>query len=189
MVTPLCLPQFTYVCCGATETHRHRHTCRSQKRADGTELHGVGPHQTRRQCQRCEDGWLYASHKSSASKYFNHTRASVSLLMRLQQGWTVVVSQLLRAGADVTTEANYYGTARQAAFLCGNHGVVSLIDEHLRRQLRTQLVELCVALQAANWPVLVLLECFAWTSAASYAAQHVKLPLDLQWRIAKRVRS
>lgn len=109
--------------------------------------------------------------------------------MRLQQGWTVVVSQLLRAGADVTTEANYYGTARQAAFLCGNHGVVSLIDEHLRRQLRTQLVELCVALQAANWPVLVLLECFAWTSAASYAAQHVKLPLDLQWRIAKRVRS
>ena len=95
---------------------------------------------------------------------------------------------LLGAGADVEARWADGSTARDFASRIENSLVVHAIDAHLRRQLRLRLFDICCAMHAADLPVLVLLECFAWNVATTYAAQHVELPLKLQWRIAKSIR-
>ena len=105
----------------------------------------------------------------------------------MQKGRSDIVALLLRLGADVAAQS-FSCTARNMALMQCRHGVIAVIDEHLRTKLHAQLVDFCIALHAADLPVLVLLECFAWTSSTTYAAQHVELPLDLQWQIAKHVR-
>ena len=98
------------------------------------------------------------------------------------------MSVLLRSGANTAAQRYFGDTARDIASRMRQHAIVSSIDAHLRRELRSQLVDICSALLAAELPVLVLLECFAWSAATTYAVQHVELPpLDLQWRIAKRL--
>ena len=105
--------------------------------------------------------------------------------MCTQRGHANVVSLLLRGGANVEATTLKLGTARDIAVSSNNTEVLQVIDVHLCHQLRLQLVDLCVALRPLCLPVLVLLECFAWTASTSYAAQHVTIPLELQWRIAK----
>ena len=103
---------------------------------------------------------------------------------RAQNGHTAVVSLLLQAGADVALDSAV-GTARDAAHSSGKQAVVDVIDAHLCQQLRHQLADICCALASTTLPVLLLLECFAWTSSTTYASRFVQLPLDEQWRIAK----
>ena len=105
-----------------------------------------------------------------------------------QAGFAPIASIFLRAGADASFCSPVFGTAREVACKWNQDAVVQAIDDHLRSQLRAQLVDLCCALTAADWPVLVQLECFAWRAATTYAGQHVTLPLDLQWRISKHIR-
>ena len=97
------------------------------------------------------------------------------------------VLRLLQAGADPSISAAH-GTARQIAERKNLPVIVSVIDAHLRRQLRRRLADICCAFRARELPVLVLLECFAWALCESYASDCVSVPLDVQWRVAKRIR-
>lgn len=82
------------------------------------------------------------------------------------------------------------GCVREMANKAEKVVVVDLIDKHFQRQLRSHLFDVCSALHAANLPVLVLLECFAWSAAATlpHAHKHCAIPPDTQWRIAKLIR-
>ena len=126
---------------------------------------------------------IVAARVRSHSLFFCHG----ALTQRAQNGHTAVVSLLLQAGADVALDSAV-GTARDAAHSSGKQAVVDVIDAHLCQQLRHQLADLCCALASTTLPVLLLLECFAWTSSTTYASRFVQLPLDEQWRIAKHVR-
>ena len=66
--------------------------------------------------------------------------------------------------------------------------VMDAFDAHDRRRLRWRLVDICSTLCAVDLPVLLLLECFAWTASTIDAGQNVELSLDECWRIAKLVR-
>lgn len=91
-----------------------------------------------------------------------------------------------RRGADCSTNLRDTGTQRDVAKNLDKEDILNIIDSHLRRQLRPPLVQICLTLlAAADLPLLVLLECFAWSASTTYAAQEVELPLHLQWRIAK----
>ena len=100
-------------------------------------------------------------------------------------GFAEVVALLLNAGADVTARSAPHGTPRDAACRADRLEVIKVIDAHLCRQLRSQLVDICAAL---DLPAFLLIECFAWASCDSMAGEHVELPLELQWRIAKHIR-
>ena len=63
--------------------------------------------------------------------------------------------KLLRAGADPDISSEYHGTARKNAELNGSVEVVVAIDEHRCRNL---LLELCIGMFAADFPVLVVLK-------------------------------
>ena len=63
-----------------------------------------------------------------------------------------------------------------------NQALADALDAHHRR---CQLFDLCCALHSLNLPVLVLLECFAWTIGPQRTSE---VPLELQWRIAKRIK-
>ena len=105
-----------------------------------------------------------------------------------QMGHAEIVTCLLDAGADpgIETRVPHFETPRQ---LAKNQDVIDLIDQHQRRQLRSKLVDICTTLlAAADVPALVLLECFEWSASTTRAAQHVSIPLETQWRIAKTIR-
>ena len=109
-------------------------------------------------------------------------------LIRQQAGSDDLVSLLLRSGADPTAKSEC-STAKDMALLLAHQSVVDIIDAHHRRQLRRRLADLCTAFRSKNLPVLVLLECFAWHSAsAAFDSEDNELALDLQWRIAKRIK-
>ena len=112
------------------------------------------------------------------------------LTVATQRGYVEIASQLLDAGADVSIASRFSGTARDVASTRGEFRVVELIDAHVHRQLRSHLVDICCATLSLNLPVLVLLECFAWRSSTMYGAsfRHARVPLDMQWRIAKLIR-
>lgn len=96
-----------------------------------------------------------------------------------------LVALLLRNGADVKAHYTHFGTARELALFLKNDAVLKVIDAHV---LRCQLIDICCALQAAHWPVLVLLECVAWSAVTTSADESAALPFDVQWQIAKLVR-
>ena len=83
------------------------------------------------------------------------------------------------------------GTARRVAVRSNQLAVVELIDAHVRGQLRSHFADLCLALHAADLPVLVLVECFGWSACErwSHAGEQVELPRDALWRIAKHIRT
>ena len=99
-----------------------------------------------------------------------------------------MVERLLCAGADPSARTRSGETARDLAATLRRPKLGHVIDAHLTRQLRALLVNICFSFRAADLPVLVLLECFAASAAMTYAGEVVSLPLDLQWRIAKRTR-
>ena len=82
---------------------------------------------------------------------------------RWQRGDADIVLLLLRAGANVAFASNRGVTARDAAYSAEHQAVVDIIDAHLCCPLRAQLVDVCLALLPADLPVLLLLECYAWS--------------------------
>ena len=66
-----------------------------------------------------------------------------------------MVCMLLRAGANLDIASSDNSTARQIAQRRGHVGIIVAID---RRKCRSSLVEMCVGLCAADFPVLVVLE-------------------------------
>lgn len=92
-----------------------------------------------------------------------------------------VVHLLLSADSEI--QSLQLAMASDEARESQNDEIADLIDSHC---LRRHLLRVCCALAAANLPVLVLLECFAWSAPNECA--HMQLSLDAQWRIAKHVR-
>lgn len=104
-----------------------------------------------------------------------------------------IIRMLLEAGADAlyhrgAVHSRKLASARELAAQYRDRAVVRMIDAFT---LRRHLFNLCCALKAADWPVLVVLECFAWSSAfvGERLAPDAQLPLDVQWQIAKKVKS
>jgi len=107
------------------------------------------------------------------------------------EGALEVVAVLLVRGADANKVtkggfiARYCAERQNDSQRCAQ--VVALLDAHQRRQLLRRLVDVCATLTFVGAPVLVLLECFSWLATETLGP--VELPLELQWRIAARVRS
>lgn len=107
-----------------------------------------------------------------------------------QYGSDETVQLLLQAGADAGARTASNKTARDLALEGDEYDKIRAvcIDVHLAQQLRAHFVDFCIACRGADWPVLVLLECFAWSSAMTYAGEVSAIALDVRWRIAKRIR-
>ena len=73
----------------------------------------------------------------------------------IQRGYVDIVCTLLRAGANPSIASTVSGTAREVAERRGHVKVLLAIDRHI---CRNSLVELCVGMRTAEFPVLVVLE-------------------------------
>ena len=88
-------------------------------------------------------------------EYLTSGFSNCQTLILQQYGHLDATRVLLRAGANVNIRSRRHGTAREIAERRGRVEIILAMDRH---ECRKTLVDLCIGLYAADFPVLVVLE-------------------------------
>ena len=99
--------------------------------------------------------------------------------MGSQHQHPIIVGNLLRAGANPDIALSGYGTIRKMAEMRRYIDVIVVLDQFKCRKL---LVELCIGMQAADFPVLVVLEIHN-ALCALRGLHEAKLGLKSDWQL------